>query len=264
MRFHVNLPKPPSLALVMGALGGIALAYSAALRLAMGMVAAWSPESRVLVFVCVLMISVYLGVWVLSLRFRPFSTVLAALTCVSSWRASLAWGAVGLCVPLLAVGLSWAWGDYEWRDWDLFPSLLGNHRSHWLGTLAWALYEEVIDRGLILLLLVASLARVKHGAALALLIGAAGFAMGHSSLDGFRFARFAAFGVLSGLLCLRYQSIFPGLALHAASNASLNTLHGNQWAGGLLLSHSGPHLTVDMSLYGLMVVGLLRSGIKAR
>jgi len=264
MRFHVNLPKPPSVALVMGALAGIALAYSAVLRLVMGTVAAWSTSSRAFIFVSVLLSFVYLGVWVLSLRFRPFSTVLGALTCVSPWRASLAWGAVGLCVPLLAVGLSWAWGDYQWRDWDLFPSLLGSHRPHWLETLAWALFEEVIDRGLILLLLVACLARVKHGAALALLIGAAVFAMSHSSLDGLRFARFAVFGVLTGLLCLRYQSIFPGLALHAASNASLNILHGNQWAGGLLLSHSGPHLTADMSLYGLLVLGLLRSGIKAR
>lgn len=264
MRFKLNLPKHPSLAFVMAALGSIALAYNGLMPFATATVAAWSAPNRVLVYFAFLLSFVYLGVWVLSLRLRSFSTVFAALTCVTPWRAALVWGVLGLCVPLLAVGLSWAWGDYEWRDWALFPSLLDSHRPHWLATLALALYEEVTDRGLILLLLVASLARVKHGAVLALLIGAAAFSMGHSGLGVFHFARIAVFGVLTGLLCLRYHSIFPGAALHVAANISQSFLHGSREAGGLLLSHGGPHLSVDMGLYGLLVVGLLWPNFRAR
>lgn len=264
MRFKLNLPKPPSVTFVMAACGGIALAYSGLMPFATATVAAWSAPNRGLVFFAVLLSFVYLGVWVLSLRFRPFSAVFAALTCVTPWRAALAWGVLGLCVPLVAVGLSWAWGDYEWRDWALFPSLLDSHRPHWLATLALALHEEVFDRGLILLLLVACLVRLKYGSVLALLIGAAVFAMGHSDLDVFHFARIAVFGVLTGLLCLRYHSIFPGAALHGAVNISQNFLHGSRDAGGLLLSHSGPHWTVDMGLYGLVAFGLLWPRFRAR
>jgi len=51
-----------------------------------------------------------------------------------------------------------------------------------------------------------------------------------------------------------------------AANISQSFLHGSREAGGLLLSHSGPHLSVDMGVYGLLVLvlGLLWPGIRRR
>lgn len=208
-------------------------------------------------YVGVLSAFTYLGVWLLSLCFRPFVHVRAVLINVP-WLATLAWTLVGLCLPFVSVGLAWAWGDYSVRDEGTLFEVIHAHSARWSGTWALAFYEEVLDRALVLQLMLAISSKWRRGAAMAVVLSAVVFAFGHSDLSVFRFARLFAFGCMTALLCIHYQSVFPGFGLHAAINSSFHLLHGSSALGGVLLIGDGAHQALEMAICLLIVALLLR------
>jgi hypothetical protein len=224
---------------------------------------AWSAENKTTFIFFLLVVFLYLGVWLASLKIKELDGLWPILTHFPV-KATTAWTLYGIISQTLVKAISFPLGDYALRDFDLIVSISGQHLAGLPRTIVGAVDEELTYRGMTLFVLLGIFAGAKHRVLISIFIAAAMFAFGHTTRDPGLFLRVVVFGLLTGAICLRYKSIFPGVGLHAMANATMNLFGGDDVRGGIFLSYNGPHLIVDTILYALVFCLMARKLVARR
>lgn len=207
----------------------------------------WPTQSKFALMMGTWVLFMYLGVWLSSKKLKALDGLWAVLTNFPV-KATITWTVIGIVIPALAILISLPLEEQSFRDLDLTLSILGQHQVGLQARIAAAFYEEFTDRGMTLFVLLGIFARAKHRILISIMLASVLFAFGHSTRDPGMLLRIMVFGCLTGAICLRYQSIFPGVGMHAMANATLNVFNGNDVTGGILLGLGEKHLIFDIFL----------------
>jgi hypothetical protein len=208
----------------------------------------WPLQSKLALMMGMFLLFMYLGVWLSSKKLKALDGLWPVLTNFPV-KATITWTVLGIVIPALAILISLPLEEQSFHDLDLTLSILGQHLLGQQEKIAWAFYEEFTDRGMTLFVLLGLFARAKHRVLISIVLASVLFAFGHSTRDPGMFLRIMVFGCLAGAICLHYQSIFPGVGMHAMANATLDVFNGDDVTGGILLGLGEKHLILDTVLF---------------